>query len=196
MSEIVYILRHGETDWNASGRLQGQTDVPLNDKGRNQARAAASFIATLDFEVCYASDLARAFETAQLALMHHPTVKNPLPSPDLRERNFGSMNGHTHAEIEQHKKKNPDFYIDQDGAGRLFPKDGEPNDVFVGRVRTAFETIVARHTRALIVGHGGFTRELVRSFSPHTEIFQPGNGHVYKMTPYHQHWHIEQVYPA
>ena len=62
----LLLVRHGETDWNAEGRLQGHTDTPLNDYGRRQARALADALAGDDFEALYASDLARARETAEI----------------------------------------------------------------------------------------------------------------------------------
>jgi broad specificity phosphatase PhoE len=111
MADLFYILRHGETDWNRDGRLQGQTDVPLNDVGRDQARSVASMLSCLDIADCYASDLVRAYETADIALSGHPRGIIPTAHEGLRERNFGSMNGYTHDEIERHKKENPDFYL-------------------------------------------------------------------------------------
>ena len=197
MADLFYILRHGETDWNRDGRLQGQTDVPLNDVGRDQARSVASAVSRLNIEACYASDLARAYETAEIGLFGHPRQIMPIPLMSLRERNFGSMNGHTHDEIERHKKQSPDFYIDLDGKGRLFPKDGEQDDVFVSRVHGAISELHAKHSQPfLIVTHGGFFRQVIRSFLPHIDIFQPGNCHLYKIETHSTPWDLEQVWPS
>ncbi len=62
----LLLVRHGETDWNADGRLQGQTDRPLSGFGREQARRLADELAAEDFEAIYSSDLARARETAEI----------------------------------------------------------------------------------------------------------------------------------
>lgn len=197
MADLFYILRHGETDWNRDGRLQGQTDVPLNDVGRDQARSVASVVSRLDISACYASDLLRAFETAQIALTQHALNIKQNPHTGLRERNFGSMNGHTHDEIEVHKKENPAFYIDLDGKGRLFPKDGEQDDVFVSRVCSTISELRSKHEDPfLLVTHGGFFRQVIRSFLPYIDIFQPGNCHLYKIETHSNPWNLEQVWPS
>lgn len=62
----LYIIRHGETDWNVAGRLQGRSDIPLNDEGRRLARVTAAALADVDFKCVYASPLKRAYETATI----------------------------------------------------------------------------------------------------------------------------------
>jgi len=80
----LLLVRHGETDWNAAGRLQGHTDRPLSDHGREQARRLADELAGEDLEAIYASDLARARETAEIVgeRLQLPVVLDP----DLREK--------------------------------------------------------------------------------------------------------------
>ena len=65
---MFYIIRHGKTDWNEIHKLQGRTDVPLNDNGRKMAKIAAEEYADVHFDVCYCSPLIRAKETAQILL--------------------------------------------------------------------------------------------------------------------------------
>ena len=62
------IVRHGETDWNWAGRIQGQSDTPLNERGRGQARALGAALREVPIDAAYCSDLARARETAELVL--------------------------------------------------------------------------------------------------------------------------------
>ena len=88
--------RHGETDWNFEGRLQGHTDRPLNAYGREQAEALAGRLAREDVAAIYASDLARARETAEIVgeRLGLPVVVDP----DLREKNWGTWEGLTSEE--------------------------------------------------------------------------------------------------
>ena len=64
----LYIMRHGRTDWNEEFRLQGQTDIPLNDVGRQMALNTAEMIPNINFDVCFCSPLQRAIETANICL--------------------------------------------------------------------------------------------------------------------------------
>ncbi|MEU9509794.1 histidine phosphatase family protein [Micromonospora sp. NPDC048170] len=90
MTRLI-IWRHGNTDWNAASRVQGQTDVPLNDLGRDQARGAAPLLAALRPDAIVASDLSRAADTAgALAALTGLPVRT---DPRLRERHFGSWQG-------------------------------------------------------------------------------------------------------
>jgi probable phosphoglycerate mutase len=90
------LVRHGETDWNAEGRLQGQTDRPLSDFGRRQARQLAEELAGDQVEAIYSSDLSRARETAKIVAerLGLPVVLDP----DLREKNWGTWEGLTAVE--------------------------------------------------------------------------------------------------
>ena len=65
---MLYIMRHGITDWNKKHKLQGRTDIPLNDEGRKMAKAAAGEYKDIHFDICYCSPLIRARETAQIML--------------------------------------------------------------------------------------------------------------------------------
>lgn len=65
---MLYIMRHGKTDWNLKRKIQGRTDIPLNDEGRQMAKNAALEYKDVHFDVCYCSPLIRAKETAELLL--------------------------------------------------------------------------------------------------------------------------------
>jgi 2,3-bisphosphoglycerate-dependent phosphoglycerate mutase len=94
----LVVIRHGETAWNAEGRLQGHRDIPLNALGRRQAASLVGALADEGLAAVVASDLQRAWQTA-VALA--TGLGLPLqPEPGLRERRFGMLEGLTHAEIE------------------------------------------------------------------------------------------------
>lgn len=84
-------MRHGRTDWNQQRRIQGRTDIPLNDEGREMARKAAEEYKDVHFDVCYCSPLIRAKETAQLLLEGRNV---PIIFDDrLKEMSFGIYEG-------------------------------------------------------------------------------------------------------
>lgn len=88
---MLYIIRHGQTDWNLNKRLQGSTDIPLNENGRQMAIDARSQLAGIHFDVCYSSPLIRAYETAQLLLQNADT---PIHTDNrLCEMSFGDFEG-------------------------------------------------------------------------------------------------------
>ena len=89
----ICFIRHGETDWNTAKRIQGQTDIPLNDTGKGQALAMAFNAAHYNFSAIYSSDLIRAYDTAQMAAARRGLEVKKLPQ--LRERHFGIFQGIT-----------------------------------------------------------------------------------------------------
>ncbi len=157
----IVAVRHGETAWNADSRIQGYIDIPLNDTGRWQARRLADALAYEALDVIYASDLSRAFETAQAVarVQGRPVNVEPL----LRERHFGAFQGRVFKDIEQQlpeqaerwRKRDPDFS----------PEGGESLRVFYERCVGAAERLAAAHpgqTLAL-VAHGGVMDCLYRA---------------------------------
>ena len=138
----LLLVRHGETDWNAEGRLQGHTDRPLNDFGRRQARALAERLAQDEIHAIYASDLSRARETAEIV-----GLRLGLPvalEPGLRERSWGTWEGLTGAERDR-----VEFV-------------GEAPEEHAGRVLAAVRAIAERHPgrRVVVVTHGGSLRRV------------------------------------
>jgi broad specificity phosphatase PhoE len=86
-----YIVRHGETDWNVQRKLQGQTDIPLNENGEAQAKEVAKKFKDIKFDLAYSSDLLRAKRTADIILLEKALLVQTTVS--LRERKFGTLEG-------------------------------------------------------------------------------------------------------
>lgn len=91
----IYLLRHGQTDWNKEGRIQGHLEVPLNPIGREESRRLTPVLTRLKIDLILSSDLGRAIETAKLAL---PNATH-LMDPRLRETHLGALQGKTRDEI-------------------------------------------------------------------------------------------------
>lgn len=91
---IVYAVRHGESVWNAAGRITGWSDVELTPRGVAQARAAGALLSGVGFDAVWSSDLRRAADTARIAL------SEATPDPRLRELDFGELDGKPWSAIE------------------------------------------------------------------------------------------------
>src|SRR3989442_7649595 len=83
---LMYIVRHGATDWNQSGRIQGHIDIPRNETGQAQARMVSRRLAAFGATALFSSDLLRAYETAQI--IGQATGLRVMQKPGLREINF------------------------------------------------------------------------------------------------------------
>lgn len=94
---MLYLVRHGETDWNNQGRWQGHSDISLNDHGVEQAKSASTFFKEHRIDIAYSSDLGRALQTAEI-LIGDADV-DIIPDPVLRERSFGPLEGKTTEQI-------------------------------------------------------------------------------------------------
>src|SRR4029079_11200293 len=95
--DTLLVTRHGETDWNAEHRWQGHADVPLNARGREQAKALAEELAPEGVDAIYASDLSRARDTAEI--VGERLGRAGLLAPDLREIYVGPREGLTGEEV-------------------------------------------------------------------------------------------------
>lgn len=93
----ICLIRHGETAWNREGKLQGREDIPLNDRGRDQAQKLADALAAGSWDLLVSSPLRRAWETATI-IAAHLGLPEPLPLPELMERDYGAASGLTKAE--------------------------------------------------------------------------------------------------
>lgn len=156
MSTTLFLIRHGETEWNRSGRWQGHTDVPLTDRGRSQAQALARRLHAerIPIERIYASDLSRALETAQIIGQALNTPVDRLA--DLREIHVGSWSGLTRAEIMQ---RFPGAFETVWHA-----HDGETREALSDRVVGALLRLIDQHPAQsiAIVSHGGPIRAIVQ----------------------------------
>lgn len=149
----LLLVRHGETDWNRDGRWQGHSDTQLNDVGREQAVRVAGELDGVD--VVYASDLARARETAEIV-----AARLGLPvrlDERLRERSFGAWEGKTAPEIEAQFRDAHARWLAGEGAGA---EDAEAFADFAARVQGFLADVLARHPdgTVLVVAHGGSIR--------------------------------------
>lgn len=152
-STRIIAVRHGETAWNVDTRLQGQLDVPLNDRGRAQARYAAQALLDEAPDALYSSDLARAYETAQA--LQSLTGLTLTTDVGLRERHFGIWQGHTYAEVESGwpaesllwRQRLPDFG----------PPGGETLQGFFDRCVATLTRLASAHPgqTVVLVAHGG-----------------------------------------
>ncbi|WP_315436333.1 histidine phosphatase family protein [uncultured Selenomonas sp.] len=158
MTEII-IIRHGETEWNKTGRFQGHSDVPLSAEGRTQAETLGKNLIVDHVDAIYASDLTRAMETAAplAARFGLPVISDP----QLRELNFGAWEGRNFNDV---NAENPNamknFYTDPEQAD--IP-ESEPFPEFQRRVAGRVREIVAheRGKRVVIVSHGASIRILL-----------------------------------
>lgn len=149
----LLLVRHGETDWNRDGRWQGQSDTKLNAVGRAQARELAGELDGVD--VVYASDLARARETAELIADEQGLQVSV--DQRLNERGFGAWEGLTTAEIEVAFRDAHERWLAGNDPGA---DDAEPFDAFAERVASFLDEVLARHPdeTVLVVAHGGSIR--------------------------------------
>jgi probable phosphoglycerate mutase len=154
------MVRHGETAWNAEGRVQGQLDIPLSDTGHAQARALARALADEKFDVLYSSDLVRVQQTA--APLATLLKKAPVLDARLRERHYGIFQGMTYAEAKDRlpadharfRNKDPDYDF----------QTGESLLAFSARVMAFIQELLEKEQGrdVLVFTHGGVLEILYR----------------------------------
>jgi len=151
---LLYIIRHGKTDWNVRHKLQGRTDIPLNEEGRRMAEDAREEYREIPFDVCFTSPLVRARETAEILLRGRNI---PVYTDDrLMEMSFGSYEGQEES-----------FQIPDCPINVLFfhpeqytvpPGGAESLDDLFARtgafLRERVDPLLAENKSVLIVGHG------------------------------------------
>lgn len=164
----LYLVRHGETDWNLTHRIQGSTDIPLNDTGRAQAASTGRLLARREWDAIVSSPLTRASETAEIiaTLVGLPEVEILDP---IVERNYGEAEGLTGAQIEQR------FPGGADVPGRELRED------VAKRALPALLAIAETHAgeAVIVVTHGGVIRALLNSVTGDPGIDSIRNGSIH-----------------
>ena len=152
----LFIVRHGETEWNRQGRIQGHTDVGLSEQGIEQARCLAARLTDVRFDAAYSSDLSRAAETAALVLRDREV--SLIPTPQLREYHKGAFEGLTEAELRSRYPGEYPGYVAKDLD--YAPEGGESTRQVSDRMTAIVSEIKERHLgeTVLLVGHGGSLR--------------------------------------
>ncbi|MDR0469551.1 MAG: histidine phosphatase family protein, partial [Peptococcaceae bacterium] len=153
MSKKIYIMRHGETDWNKARRFQGQTDIPLNEEGKRQAAAlAAALKDVLPFDRIVTSDLVRAMETARIMSEGFQT---PIQvDAGFREMDFGQWEG---LGIKEIRARWPAELEEWFATGHLYVAGGETQEQLFDRVWGRFQYWADQpdYEKLAIVCHGG-----------------------------------------
>mmetsp|Transcript_13045 Transcript_13045/g.23994 ORF Transcript_13045/g.23994 Transcript_13045/m.23994 type:complete len:238 (+) Transcript_13045:48-761(+) len=156
----VFFCRHGETDWNASHKLQGRSDIPLNSAGLEQAQCIANVLKGQDLAAVFSSPLMRAKHTAEAIAT--AIGSEVIVDPRLRERNLGIMEGRTGKEIQS---EHPQVWEKWQCLEELPPEaQCEPEPEVVARVEDMLFSIAKEHPgqAVALVSHGGVLRCLCK----------------------------------
>ena len=156
----LVLIRHGETEWNRTGRYQGHADSPLTTRGLAQARAVAQALDGQEFDAFYSSDLGRARRTA--TIIADKVGRRFLVDSRLREQHYGLMQGH---DGKAARELDPGFFESlASGDAEYAPKGGESRIQRHSRAVTALKEIAEKHpgSTVLVVTHGGVVDSLFR----------------------------------
>jgi probable phosphoglycerate mutase len=163
ISTRIIAIRHGETAWNASTRIQGHTDIPLNEHGQRQAQLLAQALAQADkIDTIYSSDLQRAFATAQAMALQ--TGASLVTHVGLRERAFGDFEGRSFAQIELELPAQAQLWRTR-APDWTPPGGGESLSVMQQRVLATVNALAQQHPgqQIAVVAHGGVLDLLYRA---------------------------------
>jgi probable phosphoglycerate mutase len=156
----IIAVRHGETAWNVATRIQGQLDIGLNARGRWQAAQVAQALRGEPLQAAYASDLARAWDTAQA--IAEASAVGLTAHRGLRERGFGEFEGLTHADIEARWPEHALRWRQRDP--HWAPPNGESLAELRDRIRGTVDELALAHVgqQIVLVAHGGVLDVLYR----------------------------------
>jgi broad specificity phosphatase PhoE len=157
----LYLVRHGETEWNALGRIQGQLDSTLTQQGIIEAQKLAEQLKSINFNAIYSSDLSRAAKTAEILKRDRQLAV--ITHQDLRERTFGKYDGHLGVDYEKatsHLLTKYKKLIDEEKWQFKFADDYESDQELVDRFAFRLRKIAVAYLSKtiLVVTHGGNLR--------------------------------------
>lgn len=198
MNTLFTFVRHGETDANRNGILQGQKEYPLNSAGIAQAEAVAEYLQDREFDVIYSSDLSRAAVTAQKIIdTGHKNVPLILTA-QLRELDCGDLSGWNYTDLREKYPEKMDFFYRESGSG-AFP-GGESKIGFQVRIDEFLQDVLNKHRgkKILLISHGGVLMRIFRSVAgiggAHTLLPLAGNASVneFQYSEKFQSWQLTQ----
>ena len=159
----IYLIRHGETDWNVSRRFQGCTDIPLNEKGRLLAQKTAEAMKDIPFDAAFSSPLSRAMETARIIIGDRPV--KVIPEERLIELSFGEYEGIS-KEFEGYDEFLRMFFKEPENYQT--PKGGETLEHLCRRTTEYLYELASderyQESTVLLATHGAALRGLLSSF--------------------------------
>ena len=188
--KTIFLVRHGQTEWNILRRMQGHSDIPLNETGKFQAQSLIPFFEKINLDSIISSDLSRAHETA--TIFSKPLGITPKKDPRLREVFLGSMEGLTKEEIiQQHgeeswnrwgSNKIEDFYFKWPGSESRIEQ--------VERFKNLFSELLTTNDKKIaVVTHGLAIRTFIHYLEPDLiEPIQIPNCVVYKLENSNGSW--------
>jgi uncharacterized phosphatase len=164
----LYLVRHGETDWNAQRRIQGSTDIPLNEMGWRQAETTGKLLARRQWDGVYASPLSRAFDTATV-IARETGMPTPQVVDGIVERNYGEAEGLNWEQIEAQ------FPGETPVPGR------ETHAEVAARAIPALIALARANpsTALIVVSHGGVIRSVLNAVAPNDSHGMITNGSVH-----------------
>lgn len=162
----IYFIRHGETIWNKEKKIQGQSDIPLNNYGRELGYITADALKEIPFDVVYSSPLIRAKETAEI-LVKNRNLKI-FEDHRLTEMSFGEGEGESLLEIHTHPEMKLYNFIHNPGEYTP-PAGGETFEELYERCKTFIEEVIIpsekNYNTMLIVGHGALIRGFIHNIN-------------------------------
>lgn len=166
----IILVRHGTTKWVDEHRLQGISDIPLNENGIQQARKTAAALKSIRFDAVYTSPLSRCRQTAEI-ICEQADVQ-PVDVPGLKEINFGWLEGVRYRDHSAHDYGPLVRFYDRRVLPLIRALSGESNEKFIKRVLASWEPLMDERPRGtiLVVGHWGVIKTiLTRYFGPASE---------------------------
>jgi probable phosphoglycerate mutase len=181
---FITLIRHGQTDWNLARRIQGSTDIPLNEKGRADAHRAAAHLAETPHDAIYSSPLLRAKETAEI-IAAELGLELAGVVPDVREREFGEGEGML---VSDYISTYGDWHAEVPGAESLHDVGVRAIAALHAIARDSRRRSAPRAESVLVVAHGGVIRSVIDLVSGGTlprdgEVIANGSAHRFEASP-------------